>query len=541
MTPAIPLRRLLKQSEATALLAEFETLLPGGNLALVGPDGRVHAGSEDWNPAELERLWARAIAGGSLRFGRAILQPVFVGSQLAAMLVARPSLDPDRRVPAEHVLRCLDVTLTLFLKRALDVRDVVSETLDRYREINLLYRIGETIGGCLDASEIPNLVLREVQRIIRADAGIVVLPAGASTRSYDDVGIKGSFGATDHVRALHAACHEAIGQASETNQPSIVTIECSPEASGAGMGTILCAPIKTQGVTWGAIILGRSAGQPEFTAADGKLAMALAHQAAIAMETARLHREELKQQRLEEELAIGRQIQLSLLPQSYPVIPGWEFATVYEPARQVGGDFYDLFPLPGVPDHLSLVVADVTGKGIPAALLMAFSRTIIRSESMDGCGPARILRQANRAIVHDIRSSLFLSVCCATLDTRSGSLVYASGGHDPPLWFQAETGGTQWLSARGFVLGAFPEVEPEECAIDLGPGDLLVFYTDGVTEARSPSRDLFGEDRLRATVEAHARGGARRTQQALVGELEAFKAGTPQSDDLTLLIVSRHV
>jgi serine phosphatase RsbU (regulator of sigma subunit) len=488
----------------------------------------------------LERLCAQAVAAGTIRFGRAILRPVFIKSQLAAALVARRSLDTDRRALAEHALRCLDVTLTLLLNRALDARDVVSETLDRYREINLLYRIGETIGGSLDVDEIPYLVLREVQQIIRADAGIVVLPAGASTGSWDDAGIEGSFGATDHVRALHAVCHDAIGQASETNQPSIVTVECPPEASGAGLGTVLCAPIKTQDVTWGGIILGRLMGEPEFTAADGKLAMALSHQAAIAMETARLHREELKQQRLEEELAIGRQIQLSLLPQSYPVIPGWEFATVYDPARQVGGDFYDLFPSPGAPDRLSLVVADVTGKGVPAALLMAFSRTVMRSESMGGGGPATILRQANRAIVSDIRSSLFLSACCATLDTRTGALVYASGGHDPPLWFQAETGGTQWLSARGFVLGAFPEVEPEERAIDLGPGDLLVFYTDGVTEARSPSRDLFGEERLRATVEAHARGGALRTQQALVGELEAFKAGTPQSDDLTLLIVSRH-
>jgi sigma-B regulation protein RsbU (phosphoserine phosphatase) len=437
------------------------------------------------------------------------------------------------------VLRCLDATLTLFLGRALDARYVVSETLDRYREINLLYRIGDTIGASLDVEEIPHLVLREVQRIIRADAGIVVLLVEANTGSSRRADIADSFGAVGHVRAMHAACHQAIGRSSEASQPSIVTLECPPEAAGAGIATILCAPIRTQDITWGAIILGRSAGQPEFTAAEGKLAMALAHQAAIAMETARLHREELKQQRLEEELAIARQIQLSLLPKGYPVIPGWEFATVYEPAWQVGGDFYDLYPLPGAPDRLSLVVADVTGKGIPAALLMAFSRTIMRSESTGGRGPARTLRRANRAIVHDVRSSLFLSACCATLDTGTATLVYASGGHDPPLWFRAETGGTQWLSARGFVLGAFPEVKPEECAIDLGPGDLLVFYTDGVTEARGPSRDLFGEKRLRATVEAHARGGAGQTKRALVGELEAFKAGTPQSDDLTLLIVSR--
>jgi serine phosphatase RsbU (regulator of sigma subunit) len=530
---------LLKRNEASALLAEFGRLLPGSDLALVGPNGRVHAGCRDWNPAELKRLCAQAVAGDGVRADGVALQPVIVESRLAAALVARATRDPDLRLPVESVLRCLNVTLTLLLSRALDARDVVSETLDRYREINLLYRVGETIGASLDVDEIPHLVLREVQRIIRADAGVVVLLVGASSGSSGREDIADSFGTAGLVRAVHVACHQAIGRSSDASQPSIITLERPPKVDGIGVGTILCAPIRAQDATWGRIVLGRLAGQPEFTAADGKLAMALAHQAAIAMENARLHQEELKQQRLDEELAIGRQIQLSLLPQSYPVIPGWQFASHYEPARQVGGDFYDLYPLPRAPERLSLVVADVTGKGIPAALLMAFSRTVMRTESTAGGGPAATLVQANRAIVDDIRPGLFLSACCAVLDTRTGALAYASGGHDPPLWFRAETGETEWLSARGFVLGAFPDVEPEECVIHLGHGDLLLFYTDGVTEARSPSRELFGEERLVATVRAHARTGARQTREALVAAIEAFVAGTQQTDDLTLLVVSR--
>ena len=167
--------------------------------------------------------------------------------------------------------------------------------------------------------------------------------------------------ADEYVGVLHETCREVVDRASDTGQPTIVNLNCFQQPVDAGIGSILCAPIKTPERTLGALVLGRFMGHPEFTAGDGKLAMALAHQAAISMETARLHQEEVKRQRLEEELAIGRKIQLGFLPESCPVVAGWEFAAVYRPARQVGGDLYDFIQLPGEPGHLGMVIADVTG------------------------------------------------------------------------------------------------------------------------------------------------------------------------------------
>ncbi|MCP4516289.1 MAG: SpoIIE family protein phosphatase, partial [Delftia sp.] len=219
----------------------------------------------------------------------------------------------------------------------------------------------------------------------------------------------------------------------------------------------------------GVIALGRLAEQPVFTAGDEKLLMALAAQAAIAIETVRLHLEQVERQRLEEELAIGRQIQLSLLPEACPVIPGWEFAAVYQAARQVGGDLYDFFTLPDQPLQLGMVIADVTGKGVPAALFMAFGRTVIRMESRTGRNPAAVLEQVNRLILQDGRSRLFLTAFYATLDTHSGRLLYANGGHNWPLWLQSATGECQKLKSRSFLLGAFEDIELEERQIDVAP------------------------------------------------------------------------
>ena len=549
----VPLHRLLKRQAAAALLAEFGSLLPGGHLALIGADGRVYAGSAEWKQAELQRWQPQAGEGQSTCVGGVVFQPVFVQSRYVGALVARAEGDASPGPLVERTLRCLQTSLTLLLHQALETRDVVSETLARYREINLLYRIGETIGHCLEAEEIPRLVLGEAHgcthpphRIIEADVGAVIMLAMPVTGTSEGVrSIAASFGADETVCVLHEASRAAMERACDTGQPIIVDLTCLPQPVDTGLGTVLCAPIKTPEHTLGALVLGRFRKQPEFTAGDGKLVMALAHQAAISLETARLHQEEVQQQRLAEELEIGRTIQLSLLPASCPVVSGWEFAATYRPARQVGGDLYDFIQLPtdvlirDEPGLLGMVIADVTGKGIPAALFMAFSRTVIRSEAMNGRSPATILQRANRLIVQDMRYRLFLSAFYAALDTRSGHLTYANGGHNWPLWRQAGAGVTHWLAAPGCVLGAFEEVEPEERAVAIGPGDVLVFYTDGVTEARNPERGLFGEERLQATVEAHADASAQELQEAILAAVEEFTAGTPLSDDLTLFVVKR--
>jgi serine phosphatase RsbU (regulator of sigma subunit) len=533
----IPLQRLLKRREAAALLEEFAALLPGGDLALIGADGHLFAGSNAWTGAELVDLLTQASDGQLVHAGDLLLQPLLIKSQLVGALVARDEEGEDGRV--KHALRCLYRSLTLLLGQALETRDLARETLDRYREINLLYNVGETIGGCLDPEEIPQLVLGEAKRIIDAEGGLVLLPPSL-TAGEGDLEVRASFGPASSIQTLSRVCRYIADQVYLTSRPAIVT---NPPDDPLRAGPILCAPLKTRERVLGVILLGRLAGEQVFTAGDEKLLMALAGQAAIALETARLHQEEIKQQRIVEELAIARQIQLSLLPESCPVVPGWEFAAAYQPARVVGGDLYDFLELPGEPRRLGLVIADVTDKGVPAALFMAFSRTIVRTEAMSSRNrnPAATLNRANRSIVRDIQSDsrLFLSAFYATLDTVSGRLVYANGGHTWPLWLRSASGEVQLLAARGIVLGVFSDIELEEREIEVAPGDVLVFYTDGVTEARGSDGQMFDEERLRAAVASSPEASAQQVLQAIVEAVEAFVGDIPQSDDLTLFVIKR--
>ncbi len=263
----------------------------------------------------------------------------------------------------------------------------------------------------------------------------------------------------------------------------------------------------------------------------------MANQAAIAIEKARLQEKEVEQLQMEREMELGRKIQLSLLPESCPSVPGWEFAASYQAARLVGGDFYDFIAL--APARLGLVIGDVVGKGVPAALLMALSRTTIRTMAMTGQGPASILRQANNLILRDSRSDLFLTAAYAELDTLSGRLTYALGGHNRPLWRRASDGAVEELSAESMFLGSFADIELEECAIDVAPSDLVVFYTDGVTEAMNERLELFGEDRLQATLASQADATADQVLDSILAAVHSFVGNATPSDDLTLFVVRR--
>ncbi|MBP7999783.1 MAG: SpoIIE family protein phosphatase [Chloroflexi bacterium] len=249
--------------------------------------------------------------------------------------------------------------------------------------------------------------------------------------------------------------------------------------------------------------------------------------------------EEVKRQRLEQELRIGRQIQRSLLPRRVPERTGWEFAALYQSAWQIGGDLYDFIHVPDNPDILHLAIADVTGKGIPAALFMAFSRTILRTESRTNSSPAAVLRHANQAIVQDMESRLFLSAFFATLDTHQGRLRYANAGHDWPLWFRATTGQVEPLNVSGLLLGVLPDVTPPEAEIELAGGDVLVLYTDGLTEARDKCGEMFGEERLAAAIKAMAHCSAQEIVNRIAAAVALITGDTPQSDDLTMMVIKR--
>jgi sigma-B regulation protein RsbU (phosphoserine phosphatase) len=245
-------------------------------------------------------------------------------------------------------------------------------------------------------------------------------------------------------------------------------------------------------------------------------------------------------QRLEHELAVARRIQLSLMPRSLPQPEGWRIATAYRPAREVGGDFYDVYELPRRPGWIGFVVADVTGKGVTAALMMAFTRAVLRSAAYNGDGPADALARTNRVLVNDARTGLFVTAFVGELEVASGRIRYASAGHEPPLVVRGPDRTVAELELSDAVLlGAFLDFGVIEGSVVLGPGELLVAYTDGVTDACDASGARFGEARMRDALAATVTGTADTAVSDVLGAIDAFAGDEPAADDITLLVLGR--
>jgi sigma-B regulation protein RsbU (phosphoserine phosphatase) len=275
------------------------------------------------------------------------------------------------------------------------------------------------------------------------------------------------------------------------------------------------------------------------TSDDLRLLGLMANQAAIAIETARLRRGEIELLQRGQELDIGRKMQRSLMPTAYPHVADYEFAVSYEAARHVGGDFYDFCWPRGEGKKLGLIIGDVAGKGVPAALFMAMSRTNIRAAALSGRSPSEALKRANELILNDSQADVFLTAIYAILDPATGQLTYANGGHNRPLFIEAATGEVRELSARGIILGQFEEVDLEEEAVEFSPGDTMILYTDGVTEAINADEQPFGEERLKAILASNAGARAEEIVTAIADAVHSFAGSEPQADDFTILAVAR--
>lgn len=239
------------------------------------------------------------------------------------------------------------------------------------------------------------------------------------------------------------------------------------------------------------------------------------------------------------ELAKGRRQQRSILSLVAPEVPGYELASHYAAARDIGGDFFELFRLDRRGRPLAIVIADVTGKGLDAALLMAFARPVIHAALNASRGPAEALARTNRVLVGERRGTLFITAVCAILDPRTGRIRVANAGHESPLLIPGDGSPVRPVGASGALLGAFATITPPEVEATLEPGDILYCYTDGVTDAIDPSHARFGDDRLAATIEGARGRSAPDLVSTVQAAVEAFAAGTEPADDVTMVAVGR--
>lgn len=299
-------------------------------------------------------------------------------------------------------------------------------------------------------------------------------------------------------------------------------------------------PLAAGGEQLGVLELGYAAGRARISDEHRRTLLGFADQVAIAVHNMLLlRRTDEALARKMAELSVGREIQLSLLPKTCPAIQGWQFEAVYQAARTVGGDFYDFCDLPGPPARLGVVIADVADKGVPAALFMALSRTIIRSVAFTGRGPASALMRANQLILADSQADLFLSAVYLVIETGTGRLAYTNAGHTRPLLYRAASSTLSELTQRGIILGTFEDISLRDDRVDLAPGDVLVLYTDGVTDALNADDEEFGEQRLFDVIRANAGGSAQEILWGITGALAGFIGDTEPADDVTCVVIKR--
>jgi serine phosphatase RsbU (regulator of sigma subunit)/putative methionine-R-sulfoxide reductase with GAF domain len=263
----------------------------------------------------------------------------------------------------------------------------------------------------------------------------------------------------------------------------------------------------------------------------------IASQAATSIESVQLLADLAMRQVLEHELDLAREIQRSFLPARCPDVPGYQLAAAWRSARRVGGDFYDFMLLAN--GNMGVAIADVADKGVPAALFMALSRTLMRATAMSGRTPSDALRRTNTLIMSDARSDLFVTVFYGLLHPRSGSFTYANAGHNPPLWLNVRSGTVQRLLQHGMALGVLQDVPLAEYSIQLEPGDVLALYTDGVVEALNIEGEEFGVERLEHVIQASAAGTAEEIVAAIEAAVDDFVGNEPPFDDFTLVVMKR--
>jgi len=298
----------------------------------------------------------------------------------------------------------------------------------------------------------------------------------------------------------------------------------------------MAAPLQTKDRVIGLIYVDSPSLTRVFTEDDLKLLTVMANTAAIRIEHARLAEVEHQERLMERELQQAAEIQRRFLPSEAPEVPGLDLAGHNAPCRTVGGDYFDFFPYSN--GRVGLVLGDVSGKGMPASLLMTSlqARVQVLIEEPENLGT--VLSRLNRLTATNCPSNRFITFFMCVVDGATGEVVFANAGHNPPLIVRS-SGSVEWLDAGGCVLGILPMMKYDESRTRLDPGDVLVIFSDGVTDAINPQEDDFGEARLAACVSAHRTESSASIMDAVNRAIAEWSAGTPLPDDLTLLVARR--
>ncbi len=299
---------------------------------------------------------------------------------------------------------------------------------------------------------------------------------------------------------------------------------------------LFAVPIAVKDDLYGVMLIEEAPGGLRFRARRLEIITGIAQQAALAIQNDLLQKEMVVRERLETEVQLARQIQQTFIPESLPQFEDWELAARWKTARQVGGDFYDVFDLPD--KRLGLFIADVADKGVPAALFMALTRTLVRAAVIENNSPAEAMKRVNDLLIPDTRQGMFVTAVYGVLDMEKSELTYVNAGHNPPLWVK-HNGEIERLTRTAIALGVVTGEPVEQRTIKFESGDSLLLYTDGLTESFNAEGTFFGEERLLEAIKCNQCSSASDLLDVVEKSLLNFVQDMPPADDLTMLVLRR--
>lgn len=424
------------------------------------------------------------------------------------------------------------------------LRERVSRGLTTVDKLRMLLDITRKISRSLDLQEVLNLVMDTLDSLIPYDAaGIFLLKhadAGAEEQSEEQrvfhaEALRGYD--IDELTELHLKLGEGIiGHVALTAEPVIsLDVRKDPLYINAREETRseMVAPIISNDEVIGVFDL-ESDELNAYAEDDLQVLMMLSSQVAIIIEKVMLHEQLIEKKRLEGQLEVARQVQLELLPPSDPKLQGFDISAYNFPTEEVSGDYYDWVPI--YDDQIGIVVADVSGKGVPAALLMAFLRASLRAATHIGYAPHISLVKANYLLWESIERNQYVTAFYGVLDASHRTLAYANAGHNPPLLLDA-SGNIKFIDRGGVPLGMFRDTRYYEYFLTIEPNEVLVLYTDGVTEALSPDGEEFGRQRLAESVKKWRDLNAKDLITAVQEDVNNWTDGRGATDDVTFFVV----
>jgi sigma-B regulation protein RsbU (phosphoserine phosphatase) len=431
---------------------------------------------------------------------------------------------------------------------------------------DFLHGLGEAFTETIRAADLHRLIVEGAARILDAQGGALYMmerAGGKLAPAYISKGSPPFVEVPPHILQQAASTGTAletylrlhtippgeslIGRVWQTREPVLLTdLAGAPELAnlrGTSLGatSVMVTPLLYGKQNMGVLALGNGVGNAPFSPSDFVVFKSIAEQSAFALYNAIIYSEANEKKRLDHDLEIARDIQRILLPSEAPVVEGFEISGLNIPARHVSGDYFDYIKVDD--DRLGVAIADVSGKGVPASIIMAICRSVLRSQATGNPSPADVLQKVNRQLYPDIKEDMFISMAYVVLDHVRKTVTLCRAGHDAPLHYEHRTQTITPLKPPGMVVGidsgsVFDRIT-SDFVLTLEKDDCLLLYTDGVTEALDANGDEFGFDRMIECVRASAASGAPTIIARIIDELRNFVGSQPQNDDITLIAIRK--